>query len=212
MLEIYGITGDKFHGKDTFSNFVKAFDNDFVILHFADRLRDICEDVFGITQDLMLNPGNKEKPFEVNINIDDYLGPLSKATGLNLKSLGLVADCPRTLLKYVGTDYVRSVRDSYWRDVIVSQIKDNSITKALISDTRFLNEADVLRQEFNAKIIRITRLDLPDSGDGHISEVESKMIREDLNVGVITGDLTVSEKIARCIAKGDWDVAVSLQS
>ena len=206
---IYGVTGFKQHGKDTFSEFVRLQNRDYEVLHFADKLREICSEAFDIPVSVMLDPNTKEKPFEKSIYIDDYLPKLEELTNLELPKLGKKADNPRDVLKEVGTGYIRKVKDSYWRDIIYDKLVDEWWDKnVLISDTRFVNEAKVIKEDLEGKIIRILRLDMPPSGDTHPSELETLNIEADLTVATVTGDFTIMKLVAALIAHDNWDLAL----
>jgi hypothetical protein len=77
----------------------------------------------------------------------------------------------------------------------------------MIPDTRFTNEADLIR-EHGGKIIRVLRIDAVPTGDCHSSETESSRIPADLTLGVRTGDLSIVERVAHLISKGRWDSAM----
>ena len=66
----------------------------------------------------------------------------------------------RHLLQYVGTDIIRKEKPNYWVDFVVDIIKffGENWDYVLIPDTRFPNEVDVLKENFNnVKHIRVTR-------------------------------------------------------
>lgn len=204
---IYGVTGFKQHGKDTFSELVRLQNTDYKVLHFADRLREICEKVFNIPVSVMLDPNTKEAPLDKPIHIDDYLPHLSELVGLDLPELGITVNTPRDLLKEVGTGYIRKVQDSYWRDYIFHEINSKELTNVLISDTRFMNEERLIKNRLRGRIIRILRLDMPPSGDTHPSELETLDIKADLTIATITGDFTILKVVSALIANNDWDAA-----
>ena len=192
---IFGITGTKGHGKDTLAKLIVKHNPQYRILHFADRLKQICQNVFGLT-DLQINElEHKEKLFETPIIMDDSLPQLVEQTQLELQPRGLVAKNPREIMQYVGTEYVRSIRDSYWRDCV-----EKELTKfCIVPDTRFINEAELLRRH-GGKIIRVQRIDLPTNTDLHASETEQLMIRVDLTVRAVTGGLDHLDSVAERLA------------
>ena len=66
----------------------------------------------------------------------------------------------RHLLQYVGTDIVRSENPDYWVNFVADIIKffGDNWDYVLIPDTRFPNEIDVLKENFNnVKHIRVAR-------------------------------------------------------
>lgn len=198
---MYGITGYKFSGKDTFANMVGE---PYVIDHFASKLKTICCDVFNLSMTLFTDSNLKERTFYKPVIIDNYLSVLERATGLALKPKGLVASTPRQLLQYVGTEYVRDSCDLYWVDSLVS--KFSAETKVLVPDLRFLNEAYALKAA-GGKIIRILRVDAPVNVDMHQSEIEIAAIEPDLVIGTVTGKFWLQQLIADLIRVGNWEEA-----
>lgn len=200
-MELYGIIGAKFSGKDTFARMVGG---DFHITHFAAKLKRLCSAVFSIPMESFQDPFLKEKPFPEPIFLDAFLPDLRSLTGLDLEPQGLLASNPRLVLQLIGTDYVRKAKATYWLDVIRNEIKPYQ--KVLIPDTRFINEGWTVRSE-GGKIIKIDRIDAPKVEDLHPSEVEMNTIVPDLVVGSITGKLWLPQLIADLISEGKFDTA-----
>lgn len=200
---IYGVTGKKTHGKDTFSNLICKHNSDFNILHFADELKEICHKVYGLSPESMSDSFLKEKLFDKPIIMDDYVVSLSNVTGININKQNKIANSPREVLQFCGTDYVRSVVDTYWLDKLVEKIKPG--TKNIISDVRFVNESQMLKS-IGGRIIKIIRVDKVPSNDQHVSELEIDKIEEDLCVGAITGNLTLPDRCAMLLSKNVFNL------
>lgn len=205
--EVYGIMGNKGHGKDTFANILVSSNKgaSFTIIHFADALKDLVVNVFGITRYDVETQEGKEAKFAVPINIDLFLPAIKAKTGLSIKPQGLIAASPRELLQFVGSNYIRTVDQSYWVGKIKSIL--NTKKRIVIPDTRFTNEAAVITAS-GGKIIRITRVDIPKNTDLHISEQEGLSIDPDLELGIRTGDLSLMKRVANLIALGKWESAM----
>jgi len=201
---VFGVTGRKGHGKDTFCQFVKDIDDEFQILHFAEELKNMSSDIFGLTHEQLYNPQLKEIPFvwygQKSIYIDDYLDRIKLATGLNVKPGEKVARTPRELLQYFGTEYVRSIDDLYWVNRVIERIKTIG-KKCLVADLRFPNEVEALR-EIGATLIRIQRPDLVSDGPVHASEAEIDTLEVDHNFEIYTGKLDVSKTFAQYLVGG----------
>ena len=208
-MTLYGISGKAGHGKDTFSKAVveaaRDREEDFMITHFADPLKYQAIEIFGITEYDAFDTQGKETAFAQPINMDDYVDRMRKVTGLNIQAADLVARSPRELLQYYGTEYVRRVQDDYWIRVTLDQDWDN----VLISDTRFPNEAKAIRAK-GGKIVKVIRVDLPVSKDGHPSETSINLIEPDLVLYTRTGDFTRTHRMAREVARGNWGIAKEL--
>lgn len=210
--QVYGFSGKKGSGKDTLAKMVLENNPKFKILHFADRLKEICSVVFNINSDYFHVPEMKEVPFEKPIFIDDYIFSLRRETGLELEKRGLIANNPRELLQFVGTDYVRSVCDSYWVDYIINIIKRTPKInkKYIVADVRFKNEADAIKA-INGNILMVRREGL-DSADSHKSETEMSQINPDFLVFFKNGNFDLHKRLAGVISsnrtkfihKFDW--------
>jgi hypothetical protein len=200
-IAVYGFCGRKGAGKDTLAKMVLEDNSKFTIMHFADRLKDICAKVFGMDVESFHAVELKEKSMEVAIHIDDYLNNLSNEVGLDLPKLGLVATTPRELLQYVGTDYVRSVCDSYWVDYITRKIESipKIRRKVIVADVRFDNEVAAIRN-IGGKVVKVER-ELKKSSDAHKSETGVDGIEADFHFMFKENDLSLHRKIATCIAK-----------
>ena len=108
----------------------------------------------------------------------------------------------RHLLQYVGTDIIRKEKPNYWVDFVVDIIKffGENWDYILIPDTRFPNEVDVLKENFNnVTHIRVIRPNfestLTDEQKKHPSETALDNIEPDYvfyNEGTIAD---IKEKI-----------------
>lgn len=148
---IYGIIGNKGHGKDTLAKYIKKHNDNFYITHFADHLKEMIMRVFDISYD-QLYTKKKEELFSRPIFIDNYIEELTKETGLDIKPRNLVANTPRELMQFVGTDYVREEDSDYWINRFLTDNKGKDFL--LCADIRFKNESEAFRL-LGAKLIRI---------------------------------------------------------
>ena len=92
----------------------------------------------------------------------------------------------RHILQYVGTDVVRKERPDYWVEFVVDMIElfGENWDYVLIPDTRFPNEVDVLKENFNnVKHIRVIRPNfestLTDEQKKHPSEIALDNVEAD---------------------------------
>ena len=202
--ELYAISGYKKHGKDTLAKFIQEKDPAFYITHFADRLKKIAGKVFGLTNEQFNDQDLKELLFKIPIVMDLYLSAMMDETGLILQRQDKVAKNPREILQYLGTEYVRKVQDNYWIQCVIDEIDGRS--KVLIPDTRFINEANAIRS-IGGLIIKVVRVDVPASTDGHASETQVAEIKPDLLIGARTGDFETLRNIAELIAENRFEDA-----
>ncbi len=65
----------------------------------------------------------------------------------------------RTILQYVGTDTIRKQNEDYWVDFVINFLKmfETDWDFVLIPDTRFVNEAEKMRANFDTVVLRIER-------------------------------------------------------
>lgn len=173
---IFAITGNKGHGKDTFARAVQSADPEYNIVHFAGALKELAMQVFRLEWGQCHDPKRKEETLKRPIKLDDYVSPLRFYVGPLVCERGLIANTPRELLQYVGTEYVRSVYPSYWLDALSAQLRH--VEKALVPDCRFLNEAERIRS-LGGKVVRVERPELGENTDAHSSERELSMISVD---------------------------------
>ncbi len=214
-VEIYGITGAKGAGKDTLARAIDTavyicnvsgatLGAPFVIEHFADPLKRMTCRVFGLTPEQVYDPVLKEAPLRGEVAMDQYTQAMKDETGLAIKPRGLIANTPRQLLQFFGTDYVRTVCDDFWVQRLIATISGSN--RVLVPDLRFPNEATALRK-LGAKIIRVERVGAKCSTE-HESEAHWKRIEADLVLRTVTGNLEIVNAAADLIAANKFDQAV----
>jgi len=166
---ILGITGKAGSGKDTVANYLVRNHN-FVKLHFADPLKDICRKLFRFSEE-QLDGSAKE-------NIDPRYG-----------------QSPRWIMQQVGT-FFRNIYPSVWIDYLTHKIEslDNGTAalRIVVADVRYLNETTALLRFPDMSLIRIICPDnpkvLPVGCDEHSSETEQDEIRVKMNFMARYGD------------------------
>lgn len=203
---VYGICGEKFHGKDFFASLIKGRNNNFVILHFADELKRICSTVFGIPKEYFTDSNLKEK--QINpIDIDQRISLVEAEVGFKLPRLNKVANSARELMQLIGTEYVRSVKDNYWVSFIKRKIENsNNKGRFIVADVRFTNEETMIK-EFG-KLIQVKRIDLLSKNkDNHASEAID-LLKPDLVIGSLTDKLIIPQKVAYLLSTNKWEAAV----
>jgi hypothetical protein len=203
--EIYGITGEKGHGKDTFARLIMGINPLFQVTHFGGHLKQIAERVFGLTNDQMNDPTLKEAPLKKPITMDLFLEGLRRETSLPIQPRNKVGYSPREVMQYLGTEYIRSVQGDYWVHQVLRSIEGHH--HFLVPDARFNNEVDGIRS-IGGRIIKILRIDAPPSGDKHISETGCAKIIPDLTLGARTGDFSLLKLVAQLIATNNFDAAL----
>lgn len=196
---IYAIAGSKGHGKDTFANTIRSFNAHFEVKHFADLVKEQSMEVFGLTRGQVYDEVLKDKPLPRPIDMDCYLGSMRLVSGLDLQAADCVANTPREVLQYYGTEYVRRAAPNYWVDTTLQPLTHGDY---LIPDCRFPNEVEGTRA-IGGYLIRVERLDLPPNRDMHESERAILHIRPDILIGKLSANMALQDRVAKLLAAGN---------
>ena len=201
-VTIVGIKGFKGSGKDTVASMISYIlhdgimktnydtwllyhkngfvENDEIIIHFADKLKDDISEFCGIDRKLLDKQEIKENYYYnfktgiVSTNIKDVDYVINNALEFdNLSTLLLsntnVSIKIRTLLQYYGTNVIRN---HFWHNAFVHYTINkafdirNKLGQCIIADARFDNECNVIKV-CGGKIIRVDRRV---NNDNHESE------------------------------------------
>lgn len=200
---IIGIAGKKHSGKDTVASIISycyikrngsvdyhnwllgyaSVVNRDIAVHFADKIKDICSDLFGIPRfafDDIDYKDNKlylydKKCFVNKVGIDYKLfegttNNITLSEYIEAKD-GKVAFKVRTILQYIGTEIFRDkVSKDIWIRYAISRAYEvkNKFGICLIPDVRFNDEAKAIKNN-GGIIIKVNR-DV-EFADKHSSEV-----------------------------------------
>lgn len=195
---IVGLAGTKGVGKDTAANGASVLlDSGRLvwIRHYARRLKDTCTNVWSLNPE-QTDGSHKESLFVDPINIDERIGHIEELLGLELPRLGMVAETPRQLLQYIGSDYVRSVRSNFWVDTLMSSLEFFQPDVVFIPDTRFPNEVEAIKER-NGLVILIERPGVTRT-DAHQSE-DTSLIDADYVIVNERGKAWMAEELARVV-------------
>nr|UVX37740.1 MAG: phosphomevalonate kinase [Bacteriophage sp.] len=220
-VTIVGIKGLKGSGKDTVASMISYIfhdgimkanydtwllyhkndfiENDEIIIHFADKLKDDISEFCGIDRKLLDKQEIKENYYYnfktgiVSTNIKDADYVINNTLEFdNLSTLLLlnnnVSIKIRTLLQYYGTNVIRN---HFWHNAFVHYTINkafdirNKLGQCIIADARFYNECNVIKV-CGGKIIRVDRRV---NNDNHESE-QIKIFQDDYvidNTGTLVG-------------------------
>lgn len=153
MTKIIAFAGRKQSGKSTCASFIA---NQFVgsiagnvkIYNFADPLKLMCKDIFGLTYEQCYGTDNQK----------------NELVDCHWEGKQLTA---REVMQLVGTDMFRALQRNVWANATIRKIKTENFDLALIADCRFPNEVDVVKHA-GGLVIKLTR-DLYHSD--HASEI-----------------------------------------
>lgn len=207
-MNIFGLSGDprgqKQSGKDTFAMFFAvAMSKEkpgfkVRIRAFADPLKQFCMSYIGLSRDACYGEDSDKdaifgiwsEVFDSKLQIKYDVGPRDPISG-------------RTIMQVVGTDIFReSFRDTFWIDmmqkVTIPEAKEEGTDILLITDMRFHNEVDMVKQN-GGETFRIYR-DIPRKNTiVHRSERELAEIPDEAFDHIIhnEGDLDSFREIVR---------------
>lgn len=186
---IIGIAGHKGAGKDTvasivsyyytvdnptYNNWLIGYDNKIFLntIHFADKLKSLCADLFNIPVEYFYDRGHKDKLYycfdnktfinELDIKLNRYH---IFDTNENLAKCieeykGKIIFKLRTILQYIGTEIFRN---QVFKDIWVRHTMDKAIDIAnkngwcVIPDVRFEDEVNAIKELPNGYIIKVNR-------------------------------------------------------
>lgn len=205
-VSIVGIKGFKGSGKDTVASMISYIlhdgimkasydtwllyhkngfvENDEIIIHFADKLKDDISEFCGIDRKLLDRQEIKENYYYnfktgiVSTNIKDIDCVINTVLEYdNLSTLLLlnnnVSIKIRTLLQYYGTNVIRN---HFWHEAFIRYTMNkafdirNSKGQCIIADARFDNDECKAIRDCGGMIIRVDRKSNNDNHDSHESE------------------------------------------
>lgn len=207
-VTIVGIKGFKGSGKDTIASMISYIlhdgimkanydtwllyhkngfvENDEIIIHFADKLKDDIAEFCNINRKLLDKQEIKEENYYnfktgiVSTNIKDtdrVINNIGEINYDNLSTLLLlntnVSIKIRVLLQYYGTNVIRN---HFWHNAFINYTMNkafdirNSKGQCIIADARFENDECKAIRDCGGMIIRVDRKSDNDNHDSHESE------------------------------------------
>lgn len=168
--KLLGIAGAPGSGKDTVGDFLVE-GHEFAHIKFAQPLRDVCSESFGIPPHYLEDPRFKDMSFNGEFKIDaedfkrftDTLGYKFTGSGeyasIEKAMVGKEIKTPRELLQFIGTDVVRDLIDpNFWTHLAELKIKSwfDRGESVVVTDVRFENEVSVIKS-LGGKIVKLER-------------------------------------------------------
>ena len=170
---IIGISGKKQSGKDTCASFLEKTLFDLYAFSvrrfgFADYLKEICMNLFDLTV-YQCYGTNEDKNSLTCVKWRDFPVPSSKKKSKDERHpSGFMT--AREVLQWVGTEIIRSMKDTAWSDYLLRKAIPNSeVDIALLVDLRFPSEWKAIN-DVGGKTVRLTRhIDLNDRAESEIA-------------------------------------------
>ena len=162
---IIGLCGIQGAGKDTVGDILVS-EYGFIKLTFASTLKDIVSVLFSWPRDLL--EGITEESRIWRETVDDFW----------TEKTGFENFTPRKALQLIGTDLFRiHFCNDIWSNIvenkIITTLKNNPKTNIVVSDCRFSNEFNLIKQFPDSYIIKVVRTpDISLNGSSHSSETE----------------------------------------
>lgn len=179
-MVIIGICGFQGAGKDTFANYLVTH-YQFIRYSFADVLKNILHELFGWDRTLLEGDTQESRLFREQ---PDHWWS---------NSLSIPDLTPRKMMQIIGTDLFRNhFHDSIWIKIIQKKIQQqlqrNSTINIVVTDCRFPNEIQMIKQFPNSFFICVLK-EIPswfsqyeqgedcDKETAHLHECEKAWIR-----------------------------------
>jgi len=165
----------------------QEFLGDYVRIYgLADTLKDMCIDVFGLTNAQVYGTDD-DKNTKTHLRWEDT--PTYTPTSLNLRRGKMTA---REVLQYIGTDILRKLDDEIWIKSLLKKINKDKPEVALICDIRFKNEIKALR-ECGGVVIGLTR-SMDKVNDLHSSEKEIESSLEECDHVIDNREMSIEDQ------------------
>jgi hypothetical protein len=159
---------------------------------FASPLKNMAINLFGLSYS-QCHGTDEEKNTPTTVMQKDIPG--YKKQGMN--SMNYLTG--REFLQIFGTEVCRRIKDNCWTQYCLNNIKAEEPQIALITDMRFLNEAQAVK-EAGGTIIYLTR-DTTKYHGNHKSETEPLQIQEIADFVCDNQNMTIQEKNKQIIGK-----------
>ena len=141
---LIGLCGAKGSGKTTAFNAIKKVNNEISEITLANKLKNVCSEVFEIPRNHFDSHKYKEKELNNKIALDrDSVIRIFNAYELHVPDeivdshIGKILTTPRHIAQYVGTEVLRSIYNHIHCDVAIKNVKSDI---AIVTDLRFPDE------------------------------------------------------------------------
>ena len=169
MIRIISFSGRKSSGKSLLCNICNKYG--YVNINFSDELKNLCCNLLNISFNDLNN--NKEIPNKFILN-QNQIKLIEKETNISYEILNEKIEnfeflSIRHLLQYLGTDIIRENNKMWHISRIKKKILDNPKTNFVLSDARFKNEFNMIK-EIGGLCWMIIRPNYTKNISNHISE------------------------------------------
>ena len=172
MGTVIAFGGKKQSGKDTAASFlIKQFG--FKSIAYADKMKKAVAKLYGWDLDSLYDPIKKEETLPKAVIwgiveavlLEDILGLPEYSLG----DSGTMFPSRRVAMQYIGTEVLRAYDKNFHVNSVIEEVKANPNNNYVISDCRFPNELNVVR-ELHGTTVYIDRGQLEGKHQDHASE------------------------------------------
>lgn len=152
MGRLIGISGKSGSGKSLLAELLQRNDEEYKIVNFADKLKEVCSLLSGLSMDSFNS--QRSKKLHMPTVWDKHKSPTPAYNEVDKMTI-------RQFMQRVGTDALRdNVHEDIWTNALFADYHPLELTgkhpKWIIADVRFPNEAETIKRH-GGIIIRISR-------------------------------------------------------
>ncbi len=146
LPKIISFSGRKHSGKTELAKICLKYD--YVLVNFADSLKDLVCDLLGITREYLEE--HKDTIAVQKYKLDGKIAYIANETDIDEQTVGLFVLEPfnsiRSILQVIGTNLIRENNPLWHINKVKKQILENPTKRFCIGDTRFLNEKMMIEE------------------------------------------------------------------
>ena len=178
---IIAFAGRKQSGKTTACEFTanvfsQTTQQNSAIYNFADPLKKMCIDIFGLTYEQCYGTDDQKNEY-VNCKWPDSEEVMSA----------------REVMQYVGTNVFRKMQHNVCSEATIRKIKDENLPLALIADCRFPNEVEAVRNA-GGLVVKLQRNIYNSSHESEIALDEDRYDRSNFDMIIDNSNLNIADK------------------
>lgn len=178
---IIAFAGRKQSGKTsgcefTANIFARTLQKNASIYNFADPLKKMCIEIFGLTQDQCYGTDDQKNEY-VDCKWPDS-GKIMSA---------------REVMQYIGTNVFRKMQHNVWAGATIRKIQDENLPLALIADCRFPNEVEAVKNA-GGLVIKLNRNLYNSSHESETALDEDRYDQSNFDFVIDNKDLSIEDK------------------
>jgi len=178
---IIAFAGRKQSGKTsacefTASVFAETLRKNVAIYNFADPLKKMCIEIFGLTY---------EQCYGTDEEKNEYVDCKWPDSGKVMSA--------REVMQYVGTNIFRKMQHNVWAGATIRKIQDENLPLALIADCRFPNEVEAVKNA-GGLVIKLNRNLYSSTHESETALDEDRYDQSNFDFVIDNKDLDIGEK------------------